>query len=249
MEGGFRGGFAVAGRVGVAAFCISSSWSFLVPSIFVAFAAAGLGSCSLAMPCLCMLVCVGIQPLALLVPSGLWFVCLVAVVCSPLVFGSLLTVSSGCSSYHRFCPCGLLIKYSLIPAMLRSAVLAASCSLCVLWRCPYFLPLWWPIEGDKRVVLVAVNWSVGAFARRFACVSFVVYLRTSIPFGACGGGLGPLLDPCACRHTSCSSCALRFMVCAFDGGGALSGGVWFPPFVYVQVSLIPCFFQWGRPRA
>ena len=106
------------------------------------------GSCFLAIPCLCMLARVGI-PLALFVPSGLWFVCLVGVVCSPVACGSLLSVSWGCSSYHHFFPHGLPIRYSLIPLMFRFAVLAASCSSCVLWWCPHFLRRWRPIETEK----------------------------------------------------------------------------------------------------
>ena len=53
-------------------------WSVLGPSFVVSFAAAGLG---LSIPCLCLLARVGV-PLALFVPSGLWFVCSVAVVCA-----------------------------------------------------------------------------------------------------------------------------------------------------------------------
>ena len=80
-----------------------------------------------------VLACVGIPPpLAPLVPLGLWYVCFVAVVCSAVACGSLLTFSCGCPSYHNFFPCGLVINYSLIPPMLRSAVLTASCSSCVL---------------------------------------------------------------------------------------------------------------------
>ena len=93
-EGGFLGAFPAGGCAGVAALFASFSESVLGPSILVAFAAAGSGSCFLAIPCLCMLACVGI-PLALFVLSGLWFVCLVAVVCPPVACGSLLSVSWG----------------------------------------------------------------------------------------------------------------------------------------------------------
>ena len=105
--------------------------------MLVLFAAAGSG---LPIPCLCLLVHVGV-PLALFVPSGLWFVCLVPVVCAlwwRLVpfhpFRCFLV------SYHRFFPLGLPIRYSLTPFMFRSAVLAAFCPLGVLWRCPHFFP-------------------------------------------------------------------------------------------------------------
>ena len=37
-------------------------------------------------------------------------------------------------------------------------------------------------------------------------------------------------------------------MCVCGGGGVLSGGVWFPPFGSVRVSLIPCFFLCGRRR-
>ena len=93
-EGGFLGGFPVGGCAGVAALFTSFSLSILRPSITVPFAAAGSGSRSLAIPCSCMLACVGI-PLALFGPSGLLFVCLVAVVCSLVVCGSRLSVSRG----------------------------------------------------------------------------------------------------------------------------------------------------------
>ena len=86
-EVGFLGGFPVGGCAGVAALFTSFSLSILGPSIPVVFAAAGSGSRSLAIPCSCMLACVGI-PLALVVPSGLWFVCLVAVASSLVAYGS-----------------------------------------------------------------------------------------------------------------------------------------------------------------
>ena len=43
--------------------------------------------------------CAGI-PLALLVPLGMWYMCFVAVVRSPVACGSLLSVTCGCPSYH-----------------------------------------------------------------------------------------------------------------------------------------------------
>ena len=137
------------------------------------------GGCGLVPPRHALLVFVCARrhtTLALLVPSGLWVACLVAVVCSPVACGSLLSVSLGCPSYHHFFPLGLPIRYSLIPSMFHSAVLAESCSSCVLWRCPYFLRRWRPTEctcsgKEKGVVLVEVTWLVGALAPRFACVS------------------------------------------------------------------------------
>ena len=87
----------------------------------------------------------GHTTLALFVPSGLRFVCLVAVVCSPAACGSLPSVSRGFPSYHRFVPRGLPTRYSLIPSLFRSAVLVASCSSCVLWRSPHFLRRWRPL--------------------------------------------------------------------------------------------------------
>ena len=73
-EVGFLGSFPVGGCAGVAALFTSFSLSILGPSSTVVFAAAGSGSHSLAIPWSCMLACSGI-PLALFVPSGLWFVC------------------------------------------------------------------------------------------------------------------------------------------------------------------------------
>ena len=46
-----------------------------------------------------VLVCVGI-PLTHPMPLGLWYVCLVAVVCSPVACGSPLFFACGCPSYH-----------------------------------------------------------------------------------------------------------------------------------------------------
>ena len=43
-------------------------------------------------------------------------------------------------------------------------------------------------------------------------------------------------------------CPWAFGICVCGGGGVLSGGVWFPPFGSVRVSLIPCFFPCRRPR-
>ena len=37
-------------------------------------------------------------------------------------------------------------------------------------------------------------------------------------------------------------------MCVCGCPGVLSGGVWFPPFGSVRVSLIQCFFPCGRPR-
>ena len=55
-------------------------------------------------------VCVrGHTTLALFAPSGLWFACLVAVVCSLVACGSLLSILWGCLSYHHFSPLGLHI--------------------------------------------------------------------------------------------------------------------------------------------
>ena len=250
-EGVFGGPFSVSGCAGVTPVCVYfvlvvDPWSFHPRGV----CSSGLGFV-LPRHTLLVFVCArGHTTLALFVPSGLWSACLVAVVCSPVASGSLLSVSRGRPSYHHFSPLGLPIRYSLTPSLLRSAVLAASCSLCVLRRCPYFLQRWRPIEctcsgKEKGVVLVAVSWLVGALAPCFSCV-FVsggpCCVLSYILFGACGGIY-------VCRHTSCSSCALGYVVYVFCGGGALFCGVWFPPFGYVRVSLIPCFFpQCGRPR-
>ena len=64
---------------------------------------------------------------------------------------------------------------------------------------------------------MAVAWSVGALAPRFACVSisggpwrvlFFVFIHTF-------WRLRRLSDPFVCGHTSCSLCALGFVVCVF----------------------------------
>ena len=137
-EGGFLGGFPVGGCAGVAALFTSFSLSILGPSIPVVLAAAGSGSRSLAIPCSCMLACLGI-PLALFVPSGLWFVLLVAVASSLVACGSRPLVSRG---WAPFIPSLHPVRYSLIPLMFRSLVLAASFSSRVLRRRPRFLRRW-----------------------------------------------------------------------------------------------------------
>ena len=78
-ESGFHDICSVGGCAGVAALCASFFHSVLGPSFLVSFAAADLG---LSIPSLCLLARVGV-PLALFVPSGLWFVCLLAVLCAP----------------------------------------------------------------------------------------------------------------------------------------------------------------------
>ena len=137
-EGGLLGGFPVRGCAGVAALIGSFSLSILGPSIPVVFAAAGSASRSPAIPCSRMPACVGI-PLALFVPSGLWFVCLVAVVSSLVASGSLLSVLR---AWAPFIPSLLPVRYSLLPLMFRFSVLVASCSSRVLWRRPHFLWRW-----------------------------------------------------------------------------------------------------------
>jgi hypothetical protein len=96
------------------------------------------------------------------------------------------------------------------------------------------------------VVLVAVAWLVGALAPRFACVSisggswhFFPYLLALAAF------VGPLRVR---AYLLLFVCPWVCGMCVCGGGGALSGGVWCPPFGYVRVSLIPCFFPCGRPR-
>ena len=78
-EGGLHDICSVGGCAGVAALCALIFYSVLGPSFLVSFVAAGSG---LSIPCLCLLARVGV-PLALFVPSGLWFVCSVAVVRAP----------------------------------------------------------------------------------------------------------------------------------------------------------------------
>ena len=144
-EGGFHVTCLVGG-CGGAVLCALFIYSILGPSILVSFAAAGSGSCSLSIPCFCLLARVGV-PLALFVPSGLWVVCLVAVVCALRWRVAPFPRSRGFPlSYHHFFLLGLPVRYSLIPLMFRSAVLAAFCSLCVLRQSPHFLRCWRPIE-------------------------------------------------------------------------------------------------------
>ena len=55
---------------------------------------------------------------------------------------------------------------------------------------------------------------------------------------------------CCLRQHICAQAYLLLFLCpwvlvvrVFGGGGAPSGAVWFPPFGYIRVSLIPCFFS------
>ena len=143
----------------------------------------------------------GHTTLALCVPSGLRFVCLVAVVCSLAACGSPPSVLRGLPSYHHFFPRGPPIKYALIPSLFRSAVLVASCSSCVLSGCPHFLRRWQPMgcACSKRRKGGGI---FGCWAR-WRCMCLYPrwpLLCTSILFVVCGGIF-------VRGHTSCSSCA------------------------------------------
>ena len=179
----------------------------------------------------------GHTTLALFVPSGLRFVFLVAVVCSLGACGSLPPVSRGFPSYHHFFPRGLPTRYALIPSLFLSAVLVASCSSCVLWRFPLFPRRWRPIRSacSGRENGWRFLWLLGALALHVfpSAVALVVYIHTF----------------CCLRQHICARAYLLLFLCpwvlvvrVFCGGGAPSGGVWFPPFGYIRVSLIPCFF-------
>ena len=138
------------------------------------------------------------------------------------------------SYHHHFFPHGLPLRYSLIPRMFRSAVLAASCSSCVLWRCPLFLRRWrLPFalmahgareEGGFRGVF-SLRWRGGVVP-----FVFLVHPWPFHPCIVCGGGFGLVLPldtllvfASACGHTTCSLCALRWCVAPFSRfrGGAL----------------------------
>ena len=124
----------------------------------------------------------GHTTLALCVPSGLRFVCLVAVVCSPAACGSLPLVSRGLPSYHHFSLRGLPTRCALIPSLFRTAVLVVSCSSCVLLRCPHFLQRWWPIgcECSGKEKGWRFHWLLGALALHVSpsSVALVVYIHT-----------------------------------------------------------------------
>ena len=115
------------------------------------------------------------------------------------------------------------------------------------------------------MVLVAVTWSVGALAWRSACLFFGGGPRCVLSYSIHGPSihtslrlrrrvrtLAPssylaLFSASVCVHTtSRSSCALRLVACMFCDGGVLSGGLWFPPLVFVRVFLIPCLFPCGQ---
>ena len=140
--------------------------------------------------------------------------------------GSLLSVFRGCPSYHHVCPLGLPIRYYLRPSMFRSAVLAASFSSFVLWRCPYFLRRWGPIECtcsgiENDVVFVAVTWSVGVLSPRCACVSISggpccvhpYFLVLAAAYMCAGIPLALLVHLGVCGMcVLCRWCALRWRV-------------------------------------
>ena len=237
VEGGFHG----ISPVSVVYFLlVVRPWSFYPPGDCC-------GGFGLVLPChtFCVFACArGYTTLALFVPSGLPFVCLVALVCSPATCGSLPLVSRGFPSYHHFFPRGLPTRYALVPSLLRSAVLVAACSSCVLWRCPHVLGRWRPIgcacSGKEKGWRFL--WLLGALALHVSpsAVALVVYIHTF----------------CCLRRHICAWAYLVLFLCpwvlvvrVFCGGGAPSGGVWFPPFGYIRVSLIPCFFPpCDRPR-
>ena len=160
----------------------------------------------------------------------------------------------GCSSYLHCFPHGPPIRCSLIPLMFRSSVLAASCSSCVLWRCPHFLRRWRlpPAlmaygEREEGEGVFHGAFSVGGCAAvAVLCVCFVLVVHpwSFYPRGVCGGRLGfviprhtLLVFVCARGHTTLALFAPS--VCVFGGGGLLSGDVCLPSLGFVGVSFIP----------
>ena len=189
-EGGLLGGFPVSGCAGVAALFTSFSLSILGPSIPVAFAAAGSGSRSLTTPCSCMLACVGI-PLALFVPSGLWFVCLVAAVCSPVACGSRLSVSRG---WAPFIP-------SLLPAWAARSVFPHTTHVPFLGVGGLLFFTCSLAASTFSLGLVASScvgglWKEGGgwFSWTFFCLGPSIL----VAFAAAGSGLCSLTIPCLC---------------------------------------------------
>ena len=92
------------------------------------------------------------------------------------------------------------------------------------------------------MVSVAVTWLVSASATHVSpfAVALVVYIHTFWRLRR---------HICVWAYLLLFLCPWVRVVCVFCGGGPLSGGVWFPPFGYVRVSLIPCVFPpCGRPR-
>ena len=86
------------------------------------------------------------------------------------------------------------------------------------------------------------RWHRGSLASplAFACIFFFLY-----PYFL---GLAAFFGPLRVRvYLLLFVCPWVCGTCVSGGSGVLSGGVWFPPFGSVRVSLIPCFFQCGRP--
>ena len=65
------------------------------------------------------------------------------------------------------------------------------------------------------MVLVAITWSVGALATQFACFSISGGPWCVLSYIHTFWRLRRLSDPWVCGHTSCSPCALGFVVCVF----------------------------------
>ena len=117
--------------------------------------------------------------------------------------------------YHFF-PRGLPTRYALILSLFRSAVLVASCSSCLLWRCHHFLRRWRPIgcacSGKQKGWRFL--WLLGALALHVSpsAVALVVYIHTF----------------CCLRRHICARAYLLLFLCpwvlvvrVFCGGGGL----------------------------
>ena len=157
-------------------------------------------------------------------------------------------LAASCSSRVLWRRPHFLWRWRLPPALMAILIpfrgLVASCSSCFLWRCPHSLRRWRPIgcacwgkEKGWRFL-----WLLGALVLHVSpsATALVVYIPT---FGCLRRHI------CARAYLLLFLCPWVLVVRVFCGGGAPSGGVWFPPFGYLRVSVIPCFFPpCERPR-
>ena len=138
-------------------------------------------------------------------------------VCSPVVCGSLLPVSW----FPDFIP-SLLSAWAAhwafphtthVPFRGVGGLLFFVCSLAVSTFSSALAA--YRVREEKGVVLVVVTWSVDTLAPRFACFPISGGPWCVLSYICTFWRLQRLSDPCVCGYTSCSSCALGFVVCVF----------------------------------
>ena len=186
-----------------------------------------------------MLACVGIHLLPVWFPLGIWYVFFVAVVCSQITCGSLLSFACWCPSYHTsFRMDGLESRRGLYGGgFVLLAVICSAAGTLVCGGSFVSLPAlpcgssyglhghtYWPLGGRRLIAHVCVLWCGVPFV--FFCVVLCVW--------------GPS-SPCCCHtpfmsHGSCvlyvrGTCGRR-QACSLVCDSAV-----------VVVSLFPCVLR------